>query len=88
MVISCLVNIVQGGGGEVLPRFGMLENSPKTVKCVITFETDCSTGNRAQTKAIVSEKSRRSAVGDSDSSPSNSSCRVAQKGYISKQQCQ
>ena len=25
MVISCLVNIVQGGGGEVLPRFGMLE---------------------------------------------------------------
>ena len=41
MVISCLVNIVQGGGGEVLPRFGMLENSPKTVKCVITFETDC-----------------------------------------------
>ena len=42
MVISCLVNIVQGGGGEVLPRFGMLENSPKTVKCVITFETDCS----------------------------------------------
>ena len=45
MVISCLVNIVQGGGGgEVLPRFGMLENSPKTVKCVITFETDCSNG--------------------------------------------
>ena len=42
MVISCLVNIVQGGGGEVLPRFGMLENSPKTFKCVITFETDCS----------------------------------------------
>ena len=42
MVISCLVNIVQGGGGEILPRFGMLENSPKTVKCVITFETDCS----------------------------------------------
>ena len=42
MVISCLVNIVQGGGGEVLPRFGMLETSPKTVKCVITFETDCS----------------------------------------------
>ena len=42
MVISCLVNIVQGGGGEVLPRFGMLENSPKTVKCVITFETDWS----------------------------------------------
>ena len=43
MVISCLVNIVQGGGGGggVLPRFGMLENSPKTVKCVITFETDC-----------------------------------------------
>ena len=41
MVISCLINIVQGGGGEVLPRFGMLENSPKTVKCVITFETDC-----------------------------------------------
>ena len=41
MVISCLVNIVQGGGGEVLPRFGMLENSPKTAKCVITFETDC-----------------------------------------------
>ena len=40
-VISCLVDIVQGGGGEVLPRFGMLENSPKTVKCVITFETDC-----------------------------------------------
>ena len=40
-VISFLVNIVQGGGGEVLPRFGMLENSPKTVKCVITFETDC-----------------------------------------------
>ena len=31
-----------GGRGEVLPRFGMLENSPKTVKCVITFETDCS----------------------------------------------
>ena len=30
-----------GRGGEVLPRFGMLENSPKTVKCVITFETDC-----------------------------------------------
>ena len=30
-----------GGEGEVLPRFGMLENSPKTVKCVITFETDC-----------------------------------------------
>ena len=43
MVISCLVNIVQGGGGGVLPRFGMLENSPKTVKCVITFETDCRT---------------------------------------------
>ena len=42
MVISCLVNIVQGGGGEVLPRFGVLENSQKTVKCVITFETDCS----------------------------------------------
>ena len=43
MVISCLVNIVQGwGGGGVLPRFGMLENSPKTVKCVITFEIDCS----------------------------------------------
>ena len=41
MVISCLVNIVQGGGGDVLPRFGMLENSPKTVKCVINFETDC-----------------------------------------------
>ena len=41
MVISCLVKIVQGGGGEVLPRFGMLENSPKTVKCVITFEPDC-----------------------------------------------
>ena len=31
-----------GGRGEVLPRFGMLENSPKTVKCVINFETDCS----------------------------------------------
>ena len=30
-----------GGGGDVLPRFGMLENSPKTVKCVINFETDC-----------------------------------------------
>ena len=30
-----------GGGGGVLPRFGMLENSPKTVKCVINFETDC-----------------------------------------------
>ena len=41
MVISCLVNIVQGGGGEVLPSFGMLENSPKPVKCVMTFETDC-----------------------------------------------
>ena len=40
LVISCLVNIVQGGGGEVLPRFGMLENLPKTVKCVINFETD------------------------------------------------
>ena len=49
MVISCLVNIVQGGGGGgggVLPRFGMLENSPKTVKCVITFETDCSLNQR------------------------------------------
>ena len=30
-----------GGGGEVFRRFGMLENSPKTVKCVINFATDC-----------------------------------------------
>ena len=43
MVISCLVNLVQGGGGDVLPRFGILKNSPKTVKCVINFATDCST---------------------------------------------
>ena len=28
------------GGGDVLPRFGILENSPKTVKCVINFATD------------------------------------------------
>ena len=42
MVISCLVNIVPGGeGGDVLPRFGILENSPKTVKCVINFAADC-----------------------------------------------
>ena len=41
MVISCLANIVQGGGGDVLPRFGILENSPKMVKCVINFATDC-----------------------------------------------
>ena len=32
-----------GRGGDVLPRFGILENSPKTVKCVINFATDCST---------------------------------------------
>ena len=42
MVISCLVNIVQGGGGDVLPRIGILENSPKTVQYVISFATDCS----------------------------------------------
>ena len=53
MVISCLINIVQGGGGEVLPRFGMLENSPKTVKCVITFETDCSHNFATVTEVLV-----------------------------------
>ena len=31
-----------GGRGDVLPRFGILENSPKTVKCVINFATDWS----------------------------------------------
>ena len=45
MVTSCLVNIVPGGGGDVLPGIGILENSPKTVKCVISFATDCSLQN-------------------------------------------
>ena len=56
MVISCLVNIVQGGGGEVLPRFGMLENSPKTVKCVITFETDCRLTGKAPLRAYAEQQ--------------------------------
>ena len=29
------------GWGDVLPRFGILENSPKTIKCVINFATGC-----------------------------------------------
>ena len=42
----------RGGGGraEVLPRFGILENSPKTVKCVINFATDCSPGSKKRKK--------------------------------------
>ena len=44
MVITCLVNIAQGGGGgDVLPRIGILENSPKTViKVCHHYATDCS----------------------------------------------
>ena len=38
MVISCLVNIVQGGGGDVLPRFGILEKSPKTVNVSLILQ--------------------------------------------------
>ena len=30
-----------GGGGYVLPGIGILENSPRTVKCLISFATDC-----------------------------------------------
>ena len=41
IVVSSLVNMVQGGWGDVLPGIGILENSPKTVKCVISFATDC-----------------------------------------------
>ena len=52
--ISCLVNIVQGGGGDVLPRSGILENSPKTVKCVINFATDCRSKFALQTTWLAS----------------------------------
>ena len=60
MVISCLVNIVQGGGGgeggggggrrKFYLGLGILENSPKTVKCVINFPTDCSPGSKKRKK--------------------------------------
>ena len=40
MVISCVANIVQGEV-DVLPGIGIFENSPKTVRCPISFATDC-----------------------------------------------
>ena len=46
MVISCLANIVQGGGGgDVLPGVGILKNSQKMVKRPNSFATDCTLGS-------------------------------------------
>ena len=53
MVISCSDNIVQGGGGNVLPRFGILENPPGTVKCVINFATDWPKVTRLKNTRII-----------------------------------
>ena len=54
-----------GGREDVLPRFGILENSPKTVKCVINFATDCwgekvqyVARNRARSKVYSLGKTR------------------------------
>ena len=43
------------GHGDVLPRFGILKNSPKTVKCVINFATDCSPGSKRKKHAQLSD---------------------------------
>ena len=42
MVISYLANIVQGGGGMFYLGLGYSKICQKTVKCLISFATDCS----------------------------------------------
>ena len=41
MVISCLANIVQGGGEMFYLGLGYSKIRQKTVKCLISFATDC-----------------------------------------------
>ena len=48
-----------GGRGDVKPRFGILENSPKTVKCVINFATDCSCTQQNHGRDAYSVRKKR-----------------------------